>query len=192
MLAQFRTVVATLGLATLMIAHAMPLGYAQSVTQIKLTEKQVAGLLAAQDDFAPLAGQLAEAADKPSADLTAKLDGIAKKHGFADFEEYRVVDNNIFLVLEGLDRESKTYVPPEERLKSELEEINKDTTIPDDDKKAIIAEINEELKMSEAVQHPENIALVTKHLNELTKLLPQPEDPALERGSGIGDDGVQQ
>lgn len=166
-------------------------GAAQKITQIKLTEQQVTGLLAAQKDFAPLAGKLAEAAEKPSAELEVELDKTAQKHGFANFEEYRNVDNNIFLVFEGLDRETGEYVPPEERLNLEIEEIKKDTTIPDADKKAILAEVKEELSMSEAVQHPENIELVKKHIDKLSKLLPTPEDPELDRGSGVGEDGPQ-
>ena len=180
----------------LAVGMALFLGFAdpvaaQKINQIKLTEKQVTGLLAAQDDFAPLAGKLAEAADKPSAELTAKLDATAQKHGFANFNEYRDVDNNIFLVLEGLDRETGDYVPPEERLNLEIEEIKNDSTIPDTDKKAILAEVKEELNMAEAVQHSENIDLVKKHLDNLAKLLPTPEDPALQRGSAGGDEATQ-
>lgn len=152
---------------------------AQEITQLKLTEKHVVGLLAAQDDFGPLAGQLAEAADKPSEDLMAKLDATAQKHGFKDFNEYRDVDNNIFLVLEGLDRESGEYVPPKERLAAELEEIEKEASIPKEDKEAIIAEIKEELGSAEAVKYPENVALVKKHMDKLSKLMPVPEDPGL-------------
>ena len=179
----------TLGFVTL-ITLALP-NLAQEVTQIKLTEKQIVGLLAAQNDFAPLAGKLAEAADAPSPDLMKQLDATAQKHGFAHFEEYRNVDNNIFLVFEGLDRETGAYVPPEERLKLELEEINGDNSIPADDKKAIVAEVKEELSLAEAVQYPENIVLVKKHIDKLSKLLPEPEDPALDRGSGAGDEGAQ-
>ena len=177
------------GLAALGFATGL---HAQGVNQIKLTEAQVLGLLAAQDDFAPLAGQLAEAADKPSPELVAKLDATAQKHGFKDFEQYRDVDNNIFLVLEGLDRESGDYIPPEDRLALELEEIEKDKTIPAEDKKAIIAEVKEELSLSEAVKYPENVTIVKKHLNKLSKLLPTPEDPGLPRpSSGAGDEASQ-
>ncbi|MCH9765935.1 MAG: hypothetical protein K0U34_08095, partial [Alphaproteobacteria bacterium] len=151
----------------------------------------VTGLLAAQDDFTPLAGKLAEANDKPDPDLVKKLDETAQKHGFKNFEEYRDVDNNIFLVLEGLDRETGVYVPPKERLELEMDEIKKDATIPDADKKAILDEVNEELSMAEAVEHPDNVTLVKKHLSNLSKLLPTPEDPALDRGSATGAEPAQ-
>lgn len=165
---------------------------AQTVNQFKLTESQVLGLLSAQDDFAPLAGQLAEAADKPSPELMQKLDATAQKHGFKDFEQYRDVDNNIFLVLEGLDRGSGDYIPPKERLALELEEVEKDKSIPPEDKKAIMDEVKEELSLSEAVQYPENVELVKKHIGKLTKLLPTPEDPGLPPpGSGAGDESSQ-
>ncbi len=191
MIAQLRLLARALPLALVTLVSLATPSAAQKITQIMLTEKQIVGLLAAQKDFAPLANKLAEAADQPSPDLTKQLDATAQKHGFANFEEYRNVDNNIFLVFEGLDRETGAYVPPEERLNLELEEIKNDKTIPDDDKKAIITEVKEELSMAEAVQHPENIALVKKHLDKLSKLLPIPEDPELNRGSGMGEDGAQ-
>lgn len=192
MVAQLRTLTWALGLVLISAVYLAAPSAAQKITQIKLTEKQVTGLLAAQKDFAPLAGKLAEAAEEPDAALTAELDKTAQKHGFANFEEYRNVDNNIFLVFEGLDRVTGNYVPPEERLNQEIEEIKKDSTIPDDDKQAILAEVKEELSMAEAVQHPENVELVKKHLDELSKLLPTPEDPELDRGSGAGDANTDQ
>lgn len=187
MFERMRNTAAALAMAGLtMIGVASPC-MAQTINQVKLTEQHVLGLLAAQDDFAPLAGQLAEAADKPSKELVAKLDATAQKHGFKDFENYRDVDNNIFLVLEGLDRETGAYVPPKERLALEIEEIEKDESIPDADKKAILAEVKEELNLAEAVEHAENIQVVKKHLDKLTKLLPTPEDPGLPPpGSGAG------
>ncbi len=191
MFTHIRKLAGRLGLAVTIVASLTQTSAAQKITQIKLIESQVTGLLAAQKDFAPLAGKLAEAAEKPSTELTAQLDAIAKKHGFANFEEYRTVDNNIFLVFEGFDRETGVYVPPEERLNLELEEIQKDATIPDADKKAILAEVKEELTMAEAVEHVENVELVKKHLDKLSKLLPTPEDLELDRGSGTGDDGAQ-
>lgn len=174
-----------------LFGHAVP-SQAQEINQFKLTEKHVLGLLAAQDDFAPLAGQLAEAADKPSPQLTAKLDATAQKHGFSNFDEYRDVDNNIFLVLEGLDRDSGDYVPPKERLEIEIDEIEKDSSIPADDKAAILAEIKEEYSIAEAVKYPENVELVKKHIDKLSKLLPTPEDPGLPPpGSGAGDEASE-
>jgi len=191
MRAYLRTRLKALGLAILIAMSLAQTSVAQKITQIKLTEDQVTGLLAAQEDFSPLAGKLAEAAEKPSDELTVQLDAIAKKHGFADFAEYRTVDNNIFLVFEGLDRETGEYVPPADRLELELKEIQNDTTIPDADKKAILAEVNEELAMAESVEHPGNIEMVKKHIDQLSKLLPTPEDPALDRGSGAGQDDIQ-
>lgn len=164
---------------------------AQTIKQVKLTEQQVTGLIAAQDDFAPLAGKLAEANDDPNPELMAKLNAAAKKHGFKDFDEYRDVDNNIFLVLEGLDRSSGEYVPPEERLKLEISEIESDQNLPAEEKEAILDEVRQELKMAEPVQHPENIELVKKHIDELSTLLPAPEDPEPEDDDDLEEDQAQ-
>ena len=174
----------SLGLV-MMIGFTSP-SAAQKINQIKLTDQHVVGLIEVQDDFVPLAGKLAEANDTPEPALMSKLDETAKKHGFANFEEYRDVDNTIFLVLEGLDRETRNYVPPAERLALELEEIKNDKTIPAADKTAILADVEEELKMAEAVQHPENIEIVIKHLDKLSKLLPEAEDLAQQPSPGAG------
>lgn len=160
---------------------------AQAVNQVELTERHITGLLAAQNDFTPLAGKLADAADSPSKELQDQLDATAQKHGFKNFEEYRDVDNTIFLVLEGLDRESGDYVPPDERLELELQEIRGDSSIPDEDKNAIIEEVKEEMKLAEDVKFPGNIELVKKHIDKLAALLPSPEDAEDPRGSGNGD-----
>ena len=78
---------------------------AQEIKQMQLSDKQIESFIAAQKDFAPLASKLLEGGEKPNDALTAELEGVAKKHGFASFAEYEDVGANISIVLEGLDRQ---------------------------------------------------------------------------------------
>src|SRR6266516_108593 len=53
-----------------------------AVKQMALTQKQIEGVLAAQKDMDAITAKLPEDA-KPDPKITAQLDGIAKKNGFA-------------------------------------------------------------------------------------------------------------
>ena len=170
---------------TVGIAVLTPIVSAQNINQIELTDQQVTNLIAAQTDFAPLANKLAEASEDPDDELIAELDATAKKHGFSGFDEYRDVDNNIFFVLEGLDRETGEYVSEADRLKEEAVVIENEETIPADEKKEMLADIKQEMEQAEALKFPGNIEIVKKHLDELSKLIPD-EGPPVE---GNGADG---
>src|SRR5215467_9980278 len=60
--------------------------------QIKLTEKQIEGFISAQKEMSAMAEkfekmQSQSKSDKPDPKLQAELESVAKKHGFASFEE---------------------------------------------------------------------------------------------------------
>lgn len=153
---------------------------AQEITQIPLTEKQVTALIGAQEDIVPLAGKLAEAGDKVDPELMKQLEEVAKKHGFASFEEYRNVDNNIFLVLEGLNRKTGEFTDPAQKRKDELEaeiaNVNADDKASAEEKAKEVEEIKQDIAAIEPVKYKENVELVKKHLTELAKLMPEMED----------------
>jgi hypothetical protein len=175
------------GIALMALAFAVawvPTAQAQKINQIELTEQHVVNLLAAQSDFAPLAGKLAEASDEPDPKLLQELDDTAKKHGFSGFEQYSDVDNNIFFVLEGLDRETGVYVSEAERLKQESEIIAGEKGIPDDEKKEMLADIKEEMALAEPLKFPSNVDIVKKHIEELAKLVPEEAGPIDDADDG--------
>ena len=88
---------------------APPPGQAPAQKQMALTEKQITGALAAQKDMDAITDKLPQDA-KPDAKVTAQLEAVAKKNGFAGYDEYNdVVDNNS-LVLGGFDPATKKYV----------------------------------------------------------------------------------
>jgi hypothetical protein len=144
---------------------------AQDINQIKLTEKQVQGFIAAQKDLTGIAGELQAAGDKPDAKLQSKLEDIAKKQGFATFAELDDVAANISLVMAGLDPQSGEFSDPIEMLKKEMEEIKADNSIPAKDKKQMLEELAEALKTTPPLKYSENIAVVKKHREAIEKAL---------------------
>ncbi len=142
----------------------------EELKQIELTDKQVGGFIAAQKDLQPLSAKLLEGGDKPDDTLKGELDNIAKKHGFADFNDMEIVGANISIVLDGLDPKTGDYTDPVEKMKLELENIKADASIPDDDKKLVIEDLNQEIAAAKPLQFQSNIEVVKKYQPDLEKL----------------------
>jgi hypothetical protein len=142
----------------------------EELKQIELTEKQVSGFIAAQKDLQPLSAKLLEGGDKPEASLKGELDAIALKHGFASFMDMETVGANISLVLDGLDPKTGGYTDPVEKMKAELQNIKADTSIPEDDKKLVMEDLNQEIAAAKPLQFKGNIDVVKKFQPELEKL----------------------
>lgn len=166
--------------------HARPVAAqdVEELKQIELSDAQVSGFISAQKDLQPLSAKLLEGGDKPDDALKGELDGIAKKHGFQSFMDMETVGANISLVLDGLDRKTGNYTDPVEKMKQELENIKGDASIPDDDKKLVVEDLNQEIKAAKPLQFASNIEVVKKYQPELEKLTvegageSQPEDGA--------------
>ena len=93
--------------------------------QIALTEKQIEGVLAAGKDMDAITEKLPENA-KPDPKVTAQLDAVAKKNGFASYDEYNDVIDNISLVIAGFDPATKKYVGNEAVIKAQIAQVQAD------------------------------------------------------------------
>src|SRR6201999_4096476 len=93
-----------------------------TVKQMALTEKQVQGVLAAGPDMDAITSKLPENA-KPDPKVTAQLEAVAKKNGFASYDEYNNVLDNISLVMAGFDSVSKKYVGTDAVIKAQIAEV---------------------------------------------------------------------
>ena len=137
------------------------------IKQMALTDKQVEGALAATKEMDPITSKIAENA-KPDPKVTAQLEAIAKKSGFASFDEYTNVVDNISLVLGGFDPATKKYVGSDAVLKAQLAQVQADKKMSAKDKKEALADINEAMKYpAPAVENKGNIDLVTKYYDKL-------------------------
>jgi hypothetical protein len=175
MRAHIRPIVAALSLACLpVLIAAAPVGVAfaqqgdQEVKQIALTEKQIQGVLAAKADVDAITAKLPEGNDKPDAKVLAQLDAAAKKQGFANYAEYEDVDDNINMVMAGIDPEAKKYVGDEIVLKKEIADVQADKKMAANDKKEALAQLNDAMKSAKPLQFTANIPLVLKYYDKLS------------------------
>src|SRR5437016_6669440 len=97
-----------------------PAAEAPAVKQMALTEKQIEGVLAAGKDVDAITDKIPDNA-KPDPKVDAQLDAVAKKNGFASYDEYNTVVDNISLVLGGFDPAIKKFVGAETVLKAQID-----------------------------------------------------------------------
>ena len=141
------------------------------VKQIALTEKQIQGVLAASKDVDAITDKIPDNA-KPDPKVDAQLDAVAKKNGFASYDEYNSVVDNISLVLSGIDPATKKYVGTETVIKAQIAQLTADKKMPAKDKKEALADLNEALKQPQpAVENKSNIDLVIKYYDKLSDAL---------------------
>jgi hypothetical protein len=146
-------------------------GQPPQLKQIALTDKQVDGVLAAQKEMNPITDKLPENA-QPDAKVMSQLEGIAKKHGFASFDEYNNVIDNITLVMGGVDPATKKYVGSEAVIKSQIAQVEADKKLSANDKKQALSDLNTALKSPEPqVENKGNIDLVVKNYDKLNDVL---------------------
>jgi hypothetical protein len=150
---------------------AAPAQAAPALKQIALTDKQLDGVLAAQKDMDAITEKLPENT-APDAKVIAQLDGVAKKHGFASYDDYNNVVDNISLVLGGFDPTTKKYVGNEAVIKAQIAQVEADKKMPAKDKKEALDELNDALKTpAPAVENKANVDLVGKYYDKLVAAL---------------------
>jgi len=153
-----------------------PAAEAPDVKQIALTEKQIEGVLAAQKDVDAITDKIPDNA-KPDPKIDAQLDAVAKKNGFASYDEYNTVIDNVSLVLGGFDPATKKFIGAEAVLKAQLAQVQADKKMPAKDKKAVLADLNEALKSPPpAIENKGNIDLVTKYYDKLAEAFGEAEE----------------
>jgi hypothetical protein len=96
-----RLTIATMAIAFVNFPTTVPAQVA--AVQIKLTENQIEGFIAAQKAMSAVLEKMQGTAfsDQAFAKYKAERDAVTKKHGFKDFAEYEAVATNIFIVIAG-------------------------------------------------------------------------------------------
>jgi hypothetical protein len=149
---------------------------APAIKQIALTEKQVENVLAAQKDIDAITDKIPDNA-KPDPKVDAQLDAVAKKNGFANYDDYNTVVDNISLVLGGFDPATKKFVGSETVLKAQIAQVQADKKMSAKDKKETLADLNEALKSPPpAIANKGNIDIVAKYYDKLAEALGEGED----------------
>ena len=155
---------------------APPAAEAPTIKQIALTEKQIEGVIAASKDVDAITDKIPDDA-KPDPKIDAQLDAVAKKNGFASYDEYNTVVDNISLVLGGFDPATKKFVGAETVLKAQVAQVQADKKMSAKDKKEALADLNEALKSPPpAIENKGNIDLVAKYYDKLAEALGEGEE----------------
>jgi len=175
----FRSIVAALSIAclaasfgTLSLHPALAqAGGPPQLKQIALTQAQIDNVLASAKEINAITQKLPQNAP-PNAKAIAQLDGVAKKHGFASYDDYDTVVGNIGLVMDGVDPQTKKYIGSEAALKQQIEQVKANKQMSAADKKQALASLDMALKAKEPeVQNKGNIDLVIKNYDKLDAAL---------------------
>lgn len=160
-------------LAQAKMAPAQPAAPTQPpvLKQIVLTDKQIEGVIAAAKDMDAITEKLSDNA-KPDPKVTAQLEAVAKKNGFASYDNYNNVVDNISIVLAGFDPVSKKYVGSEAVIKGQIAIVQADKKMSAKDKKDALADLNQALKAPEPpIENKGNIDLVAKYYDKLAAIM---------------------
>ena len=142
-------------------------GQPPALKQVALTDKQIEGVLAAQKDMDAITAKLVDNA-KPDPTMAAQFEGVAKKNGFASYDEYSNVVDNISIVLAGFDPATKQYVGIETVIKAQIAQVEADKKMSPDNKKEALADLNDALKSpAPPIENKGNIDLVAKYYDKL-------------------------
>jgi hypothetical protein len=141
------------------------------VKRIALTDKQIEGVLAAQKDMDAITAKLIDNA-KPDPAMAAQFEGIARKNGFAGYDEYSNVLDNISIVLAGFDPATKRYVGTDAVIKAQIAQVEADKKMSPNEKKEALADLNDALRApAPPIENKGNIDLVAKYYDKLADAL---------------------
>ena len=150
---------------------AAPMGQPPAVKQMPLTDKQIDGVIAANKDMDALAEKMPQNG-KPDPKLTAQFDATAKKYGFASYDNYNDVVDNIGLIMSGIDPATKKFVGGTAVIKAQIAEVQADKKMSAKDKKEALDDLNQALKTPEpTIENKGNIDLVVKNYDKLAAIM---------------------
>jgi hypothetical protein len=146
-------------------------GAPPQLKQIALTQTQIDNVVASAKEMEAITQKLPPTAP-PDAKAVAQLDGVAKKHGFAGYDDYNTVVGNVSLVMDGVDPQTKKYIGSEAALKLQIAQVKADKTMSAADKKQALDSLNMALKAKEPeIVNKGNIDLVIKNYDKLDAAL---------------------
>jgi hypothetical protein len=97
-------------------------------------------------------------------ELYAAFGEVARKHGFAGFEEVANVGRTLSLVMIGLDPATGEFAEPAESLRRALERARSDPALSEEERRLAIAELEAMQASVPRLEHPGNVAVVKAFL----------------------------
>jgi hypothetical protein len=150
---------------------APPAGGQMQLKQVALTQRQIDGAVAAQKDMDAITSKLQPNA-RPDQRTMQALEGVARKYGFASFDDYNTVMDNIGLVFGGIDPATKKFVGSQAVIKAQIAQVQADRKMSPKDKKEALDDLNEALRQPEpAIQNRGNIDLVAQNYDKLSPIM---------------------
>ena len=142
------------------------------VKQVKLTDKQIEGFIAAQKDMASVAEKLqGGAATSPTRRCRPSSRPSPRSTASPASTSTTTWPPPSPMVMAGIDPQTKAFTDPTVAIKKEIDEVTGDKTIPENEKKQMLDELNEALKAAQPIQYPSNIELVKKYFDKLDAVL---------------------
>lgn len=108
---------------------------------------------------------------KPDPGVQERLEGIAKKFRFKDFDEHDDVAANIAHVMAGMDPQTKRFTDAPAAIKREIDEVAADKSIPEEERKRVLEELEAASSTAQPIQLPSTIEIITKCYDRLQKTL---------------------
>jgi len=136
--------------------------------QIALTDKQVQGFITATPEINKITEKLQA---EPDQKTQAQLDALAKKAGFASFDEYETVSANISMVMQGIDPKTKKFGDPKALIQAQIAEVQADKKMKPAEKKQALEELKQSLAEVQPIKNQGNIGLVEKSYDQIAKLM---------------------
>lgn len=146
---------------------------AGEVKQIALTPALIEQFVAAKKDIDTVLEKMPDGTDEPDPGTMSKLDVVAKKFKFASYRDYDAVENNIGIVMAGIDPDAKRYIGVDAVIKKQVADIQADKQISAKDKKDTIDQLNATLPAIPKLQYPGNVDVVVKNYDRLNEAMPQ-------------------
>ncbi len=149
-----------------------PAGAQAPLRQVDLTEKQVQGFIAAQKPMTDATDRIQSGpSDKPDQKLQAALEAVAKQQGFKDLADYDEVAATISMVMAGIDPDTKQFTQADDAIRQQIKDLEADQSLPAEEKKQALDDLNESLKQAQPIRNPANIELVKKYYDKIQAVL---------------------
>jgi DNA-binding transcriptional MerR regulator len=75
------------------------------------------------------------------------------------------------MVMAGIDPETKQYTPADVAIRQQIKDIEADKSLPADERKQALDELNESLKAAQPIRNPANVELVKKYYDKVEAVL---------------------
>lgn len=148
-------------------------GDAAQIQQIQLTPALVDGFIAAKKEIDAVLDKLPDGTDQPDPATLTKLDAVAKRYKFDDYKQYDTTENNIGMVMAGMDPATKQYIGPEAVIRKQIAGVQADKQISDKDKKDTVDQLTAAMATIPKLQFTGNVDIVAKNFDKLNETMPQ-------------------